>query len=459
MSQPKNSVLKHIKPLTGYDVYKALHPVNPELAKCIKEYITDDEIIAFRVSYPFGSKIINNKEVFLPLDNGESISFNDPSLPDNLRKHLSYTPGTNNPVGIILSKESEFYTQHTDRIESYQIAVPGQLLGFAHIMDNVAPSKNSKIHKKAYISDLDLDAGARLLFMLANISNSQQHNNLSEAYGINIDKPTDYMQQCKIFRAISRSLPKWIQDSLPEWVQEIIFFSNKFLNQLISDSTKRELYAQFSHTHRLAYTVWHYAIRTWDSEVNRIMSATGANDYSAYAVNIAKHLFLIAVGGAPGFAPVTNDNMCPKFLLEEAYTTNGYGLTRQWPTLMQPELFNLENKQPIYYSPNLSTLFNFNPETFKGKTIIDLLDKVLTVVTLCQNHVLKNLKNKDSYLYDTMKNVKFSFYHSNPDPKNFSQKIKNSLLLPEEDPRLHKNGWNFPHLSSFVRGCIKIEPA
>ncbi|MCC2626022.1 MAG: hypothetical protein K0R14_1895 [Burkholderiales bacterium] len=450
MTLAQNSSLDNVKPLTGYEVYKTLLLVNPELAKCIKNYITNDEIIAFKASYPFGSKIIKNREVFLPLDNGESISFNDQRLPSLLREHLSYNPGVNNPVGIILSKDSEFYMQHNDRVESYQIVSPGHLIGFAHIMDSVASPKNPKVQKKIYISDLDLDAGARLLFMLANISNSQQHNNLLEAYGINIAKPTDYMQQCNIFRAISNSAPSWAQD--------IIFFSNKFSNELIIDPTKRELYAQFSHTHRSAYTVWHYAIRTWDSEINRIMSATGANDYSSYAVNIAKHLFLIAIGGAPGFAPVIDDRMCPKSLIEEAYTTKGYGLTRQWPTLMQPEIFNLENNQPVYYSPNLSTLFNFNPETFKGKTVIDLLDKVLTVVNLCQNYVLKNLKSKESYLYDIMKSVKFSFYHSNPDPENFSREIKNSLLLPEEDARFHKHGWVFPNLSHFVRGCIKIEP-
>jgi|GEM_PF-4159014 len=45
-----------------------------------------------------------------------------------LHDHLSYTPGINNPVGIILSKESEFYLQHDDyRIESYQTTVPGQI--------------------------------------------------------------------------------------------------------------------------------------------------------------------------------------------------------------------------------------------------------------------------------------------------------------------------------------------
>ncbi|HLX53590.1 MAG TPA: hypothetical protein VKR58_06600, partial [Aquella sp.] len=337
--------------LSTYDASEVLSILDPELSSCMQEDALADDLPFFKVSYPFGAKIIHDGEVFFPLKNGGSISFNDPTLPAILREHLSYTPGVNNPVGIILTKESEFYQQFDDgRIESYQIMIPGQTIGFASVIDSVS-SKNKGNPKRAYISDCNLDAGARMLFMLANISNSRQHNNLLESYGIDFEKPIDYTQQCPIFRAISKSV-----DS--PWKQEILFISTKFLKKLKTSSEYETLYKQFVQIHRSAYTMWHYAIRTWESEINRVLSATGANKYSSYAVSIAKHLFLIVAGGAPGFAPVIDDRMCPNLLIEEAYTTNGYNLTEQWPNLMQPELFNLDSKQPLYYSPNLPTLLN-----------------------------------------------------------------------------------------------------
>lgn len=426
-----------------------LRPSNPELANLIEKHVFKNDDLCFLAKFPFGAKIIHDKEVFLPLADGGSISFNDPAVPDIIHDHLSYTVDINNPVGIIINKSSEFYTQLGGRIESYQIVSPGQMLGFGSVIDSVNQN-NPEEEKTARISDWSLDAGGRLIFMLANISNSRQHTNLLKTYGIDFEKPTDYIEQCLIFRAIS-------QNAKSSWQQEILFFSTKFLQRLKTKRSYQTLYKQFLAIHRSSYTIWHYAIRTWESEFNHVIHATGSNNYSPYAISIAKHLFLIVAGGTTGFAPVTDDQMCPDKLINEAYTTKGYRLSEQWPNLIQAAQFKLKDQQPIYYSPNLSSLSNFNPETFKGKTNIELLDKIHTVVNLCQNYIFTNLKNKNSYLYNTIKNVKFSFYHSNPDPNKFSPKIKNSLLIPEEDRRFHKNGRIFPYLSSFARGCIKIE--
>ncbi|MCC2645376.1 MAG: hypothetical protein K0R94_1154, partial [Burkholderiales bacterium] len=54
--------------------------------------------------------------------------------------------------------------------------------------------------------------------------------------------------------------------------------------------------------------------------------------------------------------------------------------------------------------------------------------------------------------------AQFSFYHDDPNPEKYGHMIKNSALLPEEDPRFYKKGWTFPAHSQFLRGCIKIGP-
>ena len=451
-NQIKYGETNYAESLTGRSVYKLIRLANPELASRIKEYLfADNDIIAFKVDYLFGEKIIHNKEVFLPLGHGESISLNDPDLPEVLRDHLSYTPGVDNPVGIILSKESEFYLPVKQRIVSYGTIKTGQIFGYANII-NAAMTVSSGKSKKMFVSNWDLNAGARLAFILPPISENQKHNKMLKYYDIDIEKPTDYIEQYRVFQEINASV-----DS--PWTQSILYFSKHFLNKLISNPTYSEVYQALFDLHRSGYNIWHTTYPKWESDINRVLAELDLNKYSAYAVNIAKHIYLIVAGGAPGFVPATDESMLPKKLLEEAYTTNGYGLTESWPITMQPAQFNAETDSPVYYGLKLPTLINHNPETFGGKTTIALLFEVATILNRCQAYILNKFEDTDSLLYETAIHVQFSFYHSDQDLDKYNDIIKNSALLPEEDHRFCKKGWTFPYLAGFVRGCIKIEPS
>ncbi|MCC2624498.1 MAG: hypothetical protein K0R14_371 [Burkholderiales bacterium] len=450
MQKIKDNRLLDILVLNWKEALPKISAVNPGLAECMQKHSNLlKDLPFFIVNYPFGEKIINNREVFFPLAGGGGISFNDPSLPDILRDNLSYTPGVDNPVGMILDKESEFFRPIDGRIVSYQVVNTGQIIGFAHIIDTIMNKHLGKV-KKATVSIWNLLAGARSAFVLPKISENGRHANLQKTYGINVEKPNSYTEHSDIFRALNAEIS-------PQWIQPILYFPKQLSHNLKVDQEYLPIFHEMASIHRLGYSIWHNAYPKFESDINYVFQKAKVNGFSAYAVNIVKHLYLIIANGAPGFAPTTNENMLPKKLVEDAYTDkNSYGLTDYWPTIMQPKQF--DNEESVYYSLGVPSLIHYNPETFKGKTSIALLSEVADVLARCQEYILNEFEDKDSSLYEAAIKARFSFYHDDPNPKKNGSAIKNSALLPKEDPRFCKKGWEFPFRSSFVRGCIKIEP-
>ena len=166
-----------------------------------------------------------------------------------------------------------------------------------------------------------------------------------------------------------------------------------------------------------------------------------------------KQLFIISSDSAPAFRPATNDDLAPIDLLQEAYKT-GYGLLDDGHSLiiMEPTTFN--HKDPVFYSLNHPILAQNNPETFKGKSLLSLLDEVRRATEIYQKNILL-MKNEVETLYDVANTTKFDYYHSNT-----SQDYKNILIdtiIAEEDKRFVKDGCGeFASGSWFFSGCIKI---
>src|SRR5579863_9272590 len=401
MSKIKDNRLHYTSVLHLEELLEIFYTSKPRLAKRMQEKTKQlKDFPFFKVDYPFGEKIIHNRDVCLPLVGGGSISINDPSLPDVLRNHLSYTPGVDNSVGMILNKESEFYVTRSNRIVSYPVIRTGQTFGFAHIVDAVM-NGNSEVDKKAYVSIWDLDAGARTAFVLPKISENQKHANLLKTYGINAEKPNTYVEQRDVFQVLNASIRK-------PWTQSVLYFPRQFLDMLKAGQLP-EIFQEMSNIHRSGYSIWHTTYSKWESDINYVFQEAKVNGYSSYAVNIAKHIYLIVAGGVPGFAPATDEHMLPKKLIEDAYAQNdGYGLTEYWPIIMQPKQFNAKTKEAVYYSLNLPTLISYNPDTFKGKTHIELLSEVVETLSRCQQYILNKFEDQESILYETAIKAQFS---------------------------------------------------
>ncbi|MCC2644266.1 MAG: hypothetical protein K0R49_921 [Burkholderiales bacterium] len=428
------------------EVLDLISVINPTFSKRIQEKYNQLKDFPFLVvNYPFGERIIHKRDVFLPIAGGGSISVNNQSLPPIIRDNFSYTKGVNNPVGLILNKESEFYLSMANRIVSYPTINVGQMFGFVHIVDAVMKKKS-----KASVSIWNLDAGARTSFILPKISENNSHTNLLRTYRIDVEKPSSYTDQSKIFSALNNSINN-------PWTQSVLYFPRQLLERIKTDPTFLEIYQEMCNIHRSSYNIWHNTYTKWDNDLALVFQEAKINKLSGYAINIAKHIYLTIAGGVSCFAPATDENMLPKKLIEKAYSTQeGYGLSQYWPTIMQPKQFDF--KEPVYYSISLPTLINYNPETFTEKTSIALLVEVATILDRCQKYLINKFDDYESFLYETAIKVKFSFYHDDPNPQKYRNLIKNSTLIPEEDSRFYKKGWAFPAHSQFVRGCIKIEP-
>ncbi len=446
MFKTKDGQLAEVERLTWSEASVLLRHINSNLVKIINEIDPNPGYYLYKASYHFGAQIIYDSDVYLPLINKEAITFNDPLLPQQLSEDLSYDDKVSNPLGIMLNRNSEFYLSMGNRIMPHMLIGPGEIFGLARILDNVFrpdPASPSSISAFGY----NLNAGARSVFLLPKITESISHNKLKKQFDLTTTKPTGLEDHWSIFKEIS-------DKSDCSWRADVLFFSNKWISQL-GEAKWKPLLIYFSQIFRTSYSIWHN-IQGWEATFSKIEQDKLLNSYfSQYALDTAKHLFTIAANRAPGFSPAIDDISAPVELMKDVYT-NAYGLVDYWPIIMESTRFDKNKGQAVYYSLNYATLPKYNPETFKGKTIVNLLDEVQYSIEIYQDSILNSSYSKANSLYNAALAVEFSCYHNDPGSHT---KIESNTVLPEKDHRFISNGSGiFPQHSQFLKGCIKIAP-
>jgi len=412
--------------------------LRPDLTKVMKSYDLDD-FSFYKVSYPFGSPIIDAGKCYLPLANGESIEFNDPRLPKELADDLGYDPMTEDPLAVILSKNSEFYLPTRDTIMPHAVIHPGEMWGIPKAIDSDADS--SLIW--------NLNAGARYLFTLTRVTSQPMHNKLQKTYGIQSGIPFSPLEQWAVFVEIAKCAKS-------PWRCEVLYFPRKLIN-LLKTPEFVEMSDCLQKIRRESYNIWHNTALTWDTVFNNVEVEKYLTHYSPYALSTAKQLYLIAANSAPGFRPATDDDSAPIKLLQEAYT-KVYGLADGGQSSVIMETTNLapDDRRPVYYSLNCPMLAKHNPDTFKGKSFITLLDNIERIVRACQEYIPLN-KPRIQSLYNTSVSTNFSFYHSNSDPEKNTNILSHELIAKEDKRFTRNNKEAFAASSHFFKGCIKIE--
>ncbi|MCC2625444.1 MAG: hypothetical protein K0R14_1317 [Burkholderiales bacterium] len=426
-----------IKKLSVDEALAILQRIRPDLAKVMKAHGLDD-LPFYKVSYPFGSPIINAGKCYLPLANGESIDFNSPKLPGTLANDLNYDPLTEDPLAIILSKNSEFYLPTGSNIMSHAIIHPGEMYGIPKAVD---PEADSSLI-------WNLNAGIRYLFTLSRVTSKPRHNEFQKAYGIKTEIPLSPSDQWETFVQIARGAKS-------EWVCEVLYFPRKLIN-LLKTSAFVEMSDILQKIRRESYNIWHNTAVVWDAAFNSIETQKYLTHYSSYALSTARQLYLIAANSATGFRPATDENSAPIKLFQEAYL-NVYGLADENQNSVIMETTNLipDDHNPVYYSLNCPTLAKHNPDTFKGKSLITLLDDVERITAAYQDRIPLNQPRIKS-LYNASVSTSFSFYHSNSDPKMYKN-ILNHEMIAQEDARFTRDNMEtFAASSQFFKGCIKI---
>ncbi|MCE3269102.1 MAG: hypothetical protein K0R49_1354 [Burkholderiales bacterium] len=412
--------------------------MRPDLAKVMQCYDMDN-FFFYKASYPFGSPIINSGKCYLPLSNGGSIEFNDPRLPDDIAKDLSYDPLNEEPLAIILNKNSEFYIPTAEAIMPHAIIHPGEMYGIPKAIDTDADT--SLIW--------NLNAGVRSLFTLTKVTSQPRHDELHKTYGIKHGIPLSSLDQWKIFVEIAKGANS-------AWRSEILYFPRKLINFL-----KTPEFVQLSDIlqkiRRESYNIWHNSAVIWDAAFNNIEVEKKLTYYSSYALSTARQQYLIAANSAPGLRPATNEDSAPIKLFQEAYG-KVYGLNDEKQSTIIMEATNLlpDSRIPVYYSLNFPMLAKCNPNTFKGKSLITLLTNIEHIIRVFQENIPLNRPRIKS-LYNTSNSTSFSFYHCNSDPQTYKN-ILNSETLAREDERFTKNHTEaFAAYSHFFKGCIKIQ--
>lgn len=437
----KNNKTLAIKEITWDNVVDKLTSINPSLAAIMDKLKKSSNGYTFYLaSYQFGSKIISDKKTFLPLENGDSIAFDDKQLPDSLLEDLKYDSITEDPLGIILNKTSEFYLMGENRIQPHGIITPGQMFGIPRAIDN-SPNTSS-------VLELNLNAGCRSIFMLPKIGDQINHNRLQEKYDIKSAPPTSPQEHWNVFVELSK------QVDCP-WRSEIIYFPRNWINNL-----KNEEWAALEicliHLHRKSYSIWHKVSDIWDKAFHEIEQEKLLNKhYPMQSLITSKQLFKITADVIPGFRPATSNESAPISLLAEMYsnTYNKLAKIKYKPIIMEPCKFKSQNEEPIYYSLNYATFTENHLESSKKKSQIALLEEIRTITELYSKGIIETKRDIKS-LYDIANNVTFTYYHTNPENYNH---IKNITLLAEEDKRLAPNeNEEFPNNASFFKGCIKI---
>lgn len=437
----KDDKLLAIEELTWADLVTAIALHNPNLAEAMKLINNTQEFVFYKASYRFGDKIINDGQCYLPLSDGGCIAFDDSRLPSKLRNDLYYRK-TEDPLGLIISKNSELYLFGDDGVQPQAIMHPGQMFGIPKAIDN-----NSRETSTSAL-EFNLNAGSRSLFMLSKISDQIAHSKIQEHYGTKILTPTSPQEHYALFVDIANKA------NCP-WRCEIIFFPRKWINKLKSFEWAA-LANCLMHTHRDSYSIWHKVSEIWNktfSEIEREKKLI--KKYPMQSIITAKQLFMFAANITPGFRPAINDHCAPVSLILDAYTNVYDKLTRQnhKAIIMEPAKLSPHSKYPIYYSINHPISIQDDLEASKNKSQIATLDEIRRITATYTKTILENKQNVLS-LYNIANKTLFSYYHSNPDHYN---EINSATSLALEDKRFtNGNSNSFPVNSQFFKGCIKI---
>jgi len=440
MIQTNDGKILAIEKLSWDDVITAITPTNPDLAKTMNLLDNTVDYRFYKASYRFGDKIINDGKYYLPLQDGGSVAFDDLDLPEPLLHDLSY--GVNeDPLGLILSKNSEFHLISKDGVQTQSIISPGQMFGVPKAIDSSNNTSTSVLQS-------NLNAGSRSLFMLSKISDNIDHSKIQEHFGITLPAPATAQDHWKIFVEIANRANS-------PWRCEVIYFSRDWINQLNNDEWAI-IAKRLTENHRASYNMWHNVAATWNKTFAEIeLDKKMSKYYSMQSLNTVRQLFMLSGGITYGFKPATDESAAPITLIEEAYTNVYEKLAKQNYRAVIMEAAKFSNEEPIYYSINHSPSTQNDLEASGHRSQIARLDEIRRVE---ENYTKTILEEKKSIhtLYKVIDSIIFSYYHNNPESYN---KIHSANLIATEDNRF-TNGVEetFPGTSLFFRGCIKVSP-
>ena len=436
--------------VTWQDVRQEVAIVEPNLARIIDAINPDNTFTLYKVYYPYGETIADPVQMYLPSKNHGVCPLDQSTFSDDVNSDLGY--GRNSwPMGIVLEKNIEAFIDFKDGNSTipWMIYKPGTIFPYAKLLSEQNP------RNYAPNNILTIVSGARSAFMLPNIGCFTHHVNLQKDYHVQSPPPKTLYEHWHIFKEIINS-----HASSAKWSSCLLYFSEKWVRYMRQDPAWISLKM---YLHELAWSHFEYRRNYIYYEIafSRIQKKRNLKP-NPYLMDTASHLFKTALGDAPGFVPVCDNESLPLDTIQNAYT-DSYGIKKYLPTIMQPGYFTFdqENNSPVYYSLQNPSTFVFSPKSRKVSSTLFEMHEL--------EHIMKvfmgELSDEYSICYGTVlgeiaKKINFRYFHNELDCHRV---VGHSSEIESADQRFryvnseHKiDGAVFASDAKFLRGCIGV---
>jgi hypothetical protein len=423
--------------------------IKPELAQIIDSLSPDQSYPLYLAYYPYGDVIGDTETVFLPKLEGGSYRLTD--APSHITEHLGYG-ATSSPLGIVLEKQFEQYIDLPEKKITipWSMYEPGAFVSFRRNL--------SRKDRPPYTPNNVLSAvsGARSVFVLPSVGCAINYASMQRDFNLKTPVPKSLYEHFGVFKEIINSS---VVDS--DWRSCLVYFSEKWIQKIHNDPAwlKLKLY------------IYEFAWQRFEYEMNRVhydfifslIQSKRNLKPNPYLADTARHLFAIAVGGAPAYAPCESDAGLPKDLFQEILI-NSYGLKKYLPSIIFPKHFDFfRDKDPVYYSLQNPSTTVFSPRSRKNTSTLSELRELAHLIDIFMQELTKEREQGlDSILYQVTNHVAFRYFHNEED---LHKTIYPSTEIATLDKRFYSDtahnflpGAKFAADGTFVRGCISISP-
>ncbi|MFZ2315408.1 MAG: hypothetical protein WAW86_07105 [Gammaproteobacteria bacterium] len=425
--------------------------VEPKFAQLVDELSPGKDFPLYLIYLPYGVLKGDTQHSYLPDNKGGYYSLTDPAVPKELLRDIGYGVG-GSPMGMVLEKQLEYFIdfKHKKVTIPWLIYSPGNFFPISTILG----AQGAEVYAPNGL--LTVSSGARSTFMLPNIGCNSHFVGLKRDFNLKGAAPKSSYDHWDIFRGIIASN---IIDC--DWRCCFMYFSEPWVNRLHNDAAWMRLRL---YLHEIVWKKFEYERNRiyYDMTFSMIQEKRNLKP-NPYLVDIAKHLFAVAVGAAPGYGPSSNDNGLPVQIIQSAFI-DSYGLKKYAPTIMEPLHFDSSNnKSGIYYSLQNPAAHIFSPKSREGSsTILEMVELEYLMKVFCEELSQDSNICSDTIIGKIAKNMAFDYYHNKSDKQNI---ISASSLIPQTDKRFLavpakevNVALKFAEDAAFVRGCVRIRP-
>jgi len=431
------------------DIRHRVSKVAPEFSKMVDALSPDKSFPLYLAYYPYGDLKGDTVSPFLPKVEGGSYRLSDPSAPKDVINNLGYG-STSSPLGMLLENTLEYYID----LNELNITIPWQILspGAFFPLGRMLQGQSDRVYSPNSI--LSVVAGSRSVFMLPKIGCLTNHFTLQKHCNVQSLPPKSLYDHWSIFKEITQN------DESCDWRSCVLYFSKKWSDKINNDKAWQPI------KRILLETAW----KSYEYERNHIYYNIAYSliqhkrnlKPNPYLVDTACHLFTIALGAVPGYAPICDEELLPLGVLQEAFVEY-YGMKKYIPTIMGPKHFRLEDKNslPVYYSLQSPTTLSFSPKSRQLCSTIFDMRELKHIVNVFATELSKdsNLLS-DTIISEAAKKIEFNFYHNKSDKHNYIHQSSDIILRDHRFSAKHSlkyaKGSVYASDAPFVRGCISL---